>query len=64
MTHSIHTTFDVYQEFTNTTASYPKEHAFSYLCLGLCGESGEVAEKMKKVIRENGGVISLSLIHI
>lgn len=56
MTHAIHTTFDVYQEFTNTTATYPKEKAFEYLTLGLCGESGEVAEKMKKIIRDGGSI--------
>lgn len=30
-----------YQQFTNTTAIYPKEHAKSYPILGLIGEIGE-----------------------
>lgn len=41
-----------YQEFTRTTAIYPKEKALEYLALGLCSESGEVAGKAKKIIRD------------
>lgn len=29
-----------------------------YLAMGLAGESGEVVEKLKKVVRNEGGVVS------
>lgn len=45
-----------YQEFTRTTARYPKETAISYLLLGLCSEAGEVADKFKKLIRDGGEI--------
>lgn len=44
-----------YQEFTRTTAIYPKEEALWYTTLGLVGEAGEIANKVKKVIRDKGG---------
>ncbi len=40
-----------YQKFTETTAQYPKEQAIFYLSLGLAGEAGELANKIKKIIR-------------
>jgi NTP pyrophosphatase (non-canonical NTP hydrolase) len=52
-------TFNEYQEFTGTVAAYPNVgENFIYPTLGLAGESGEVAEKIKKVLRDQGGVIS------
>lgn len=44
--------FDNYQEKTAETAIYPEDQALEYLALGLNGESGEVAEKVKKHIRD------------
>lgn len=44
--------FKTYQKFTNTTAKYPQDQAFPYLALGLNGESGEVAEIIKKIVRK------------
>lgn len=45
--------FDAYQEKAKSTAIYPKNRALEYLTLKLCGESGEVAEKIGKSIRDN-----------
>lgn len=49
-------TFTDYQHEPRATAVYPFGCAVMYYTLGLCGESGEVAEKVKKVIRDNDGV--------
>ncbi len=52
-------TFDEYQKLSRTTAIYPnKDSNFVYPVLGLTGEAGEVAEKIKKIIRDHGGIAS------
>jgi len=45
-------TATAYQEQAKTTAIFPPERALEYLTLGLVGEAGEVANKIKKVIRD------------
>lgn len=45
--------FNQYQQSTSLTAKYPKEKALDYCTLGLVGEAGEIANKVKKVIRDN-----------
>jgi NTP pyrophosphatase (non-canonical NTP hydrolase) len=51
-------TFEEYQKLSRQTAFYPDlGKNFIYPTLGLAGESGEVAEKIKKVLRDKGGVI-------
>jgi len=40
-----------YQVRTRDTAVYPREHALVYTILGLTNEAGEVAGKLKKLIR-------------
>jgi len=53
--------FDIYQEKTGETAMYPPDKAIEYLTLGLCSEAGEVAGKLKKIIRDHDGVIDEGL---
>jgi NTP pyrophosphatase (non-canonical NTP hydrolase) len=43
----------LYQEFAKTTVKYPKEFRIIYPMLGLIGEVGEVAEKLKKWLRDD-----------
>lgn len=45
-------TFDEYQNIVENSAIYPKEFGIAYPVLGLNGEAGEVAEKVKKLIRD------------
>lgn len=49
-------TFNDYQEQSAETAIYPREsekQVLSYLALGLNGEAGEVAEHIKKYLRDS-----------
>lgn len=48
-----------YQSRALETAIYPNMGVnFVYPALGLVGEAGEVADKLKKVIRDNDGVLT------
>ncbi len=48
-----------YQTGALRTAIYPNMGSnFVYPVLGLVGEAGEVADKLKKVIRDNDGVLT------
>ena len=42
----------LYQEKACETAIFPKSQAMEYLTLGLTGEAGEIANKVKKFIRD------------
>ena len=52
-------TFEEYQLSAAATAIYNKHYKGVYPALGLAGEAGEVAEKVKKVIRDNDRRIRL-----
>ena len=59
MIHYIPMTFEEYQERSRKTALYPKVGAsFVYPTLGLAGETGEVAEKVQKIFRDDGGKVT------
>lgn len=48
-----------YQRRSRATAVYPDAgDNLAYPALGLCGEAGEAAEKVKKAMRDDGGVLT------
>jgi len=47
---------DKYEDLAGQTAIFPKEKALEYLALGLTSEAGEVAGKVKKLIRDGEDV--------
>jgi len=52
--------FREYQKKASKTAIYPDVGKnFIYPTLGLAGEAGEIAEKVKKILRDEGGELTL-----
>jgi len=52
---------DLYENLAGQTAIFPKEKALEYLALGLTSEAGEVAGKVKKLIRDGEDVEGFEL---
>lgn len=51
--------FDEFQKEVKETSIYPDQgNNISYAALGLTGEAGEVADKVKKLIRDAGGKLT------
>ncbi len=47
-----------YQLATQKTSIYPASAKIIYPALGLAGEAGEVANQVKKIIRDDGGQLT------
>jgi NTP pyrophosphatase (non-canonical NTP hydrolase) len=47
--------FSTYQSASKGFAIYPQQSAIEYVTLGLASEAGEVAGKIKKVLRDRQG---------
>jgi len=61
----LHNDFDIYAIDAQKTALYPSEKALEYLALGLSGEAGEIANKVKKILRgdyENKGALQWDIV--
>lgn len=50
-------TLNEYQQMALETAIYPEKYKVIYPALGIAGEAGECADKVKKIIRDNDGQI-------
>lgn len=44
-------TFKQYQDAARKTAFCPQEHKITYAAMGIAGEAGELANKVKKIMR-------------
>ena len=51
-------TLNDFQTKAKQTALYPSQYGLIYTTLGLSGESGELAEKAKKMLRDDNGILT------
>ncbi len=52
--------FNEYQKLASKTATFeskPLQYQLMYIALGVAGEAGEVADKIKKIMRNDDGAI-------
>ena len=56
-------TLNEYQELDMATAIFPTDMGVVYPAIGLAGETGEVAEKVKKMLRDHAGVLDDKMRH-
>lgn len=54
----IENSLDYYQGQARSTAFFPEKLKLEYLTIALAGEAGEIAEKVKKIIRDKGSVLT------
>lgn len=50
--------FNEYQNEAHKTLIHKDRDNLAYFALGIAGESGEVADKVKKIFRDRGGVMT------
>ena len=53
--------FKEYQKAAESTAIYNKQHNLIYPTLGLASEAGEFAGKVKKLLRDDNGIMSVEV---
>lgn len=51
-------TFQEYSKFVEETRIYPREPALMYTGLGLADEAGEVAGNLKRMLRDDRGILT------